>query len=201
METPKIFNQWYVFARKHPWKTLLFGIVSIIIISFVAYACSFVSEKAKQLANPSIQTEKQQEAKQPGDIYQNLAGTASTQFATTGDNSPIIGKVEFKSEQRVDIDHETSSLTENDGIYQRSVIIRNNSINPAYNVHFSIKSEKQIINVPHPWPQGGGAIQINYNKIIGNTYEAEVSTIPPRRYIKIILQSDTEFEIEKVTIY
>lgn len=106
-----------------------------------------------------------------------------------------------KSEQTIDIDYEVSSLMEKGGKYQRSVTITNYTINPAHNVHFSIKSEKQIINEPHPWPQGGGMIMVNYSKITGNTYEAEVGIIPPRRFIKIVLQADTEFEIEKVTIY
>ena len=124
----------------------------------------------------------------------------SIQKITTGDNSPIIEKIEVTSKQIVDIDYEVSPLMVKDGQYQREVIIRNNTSNPVYNVHFSLKSSERIINSPYPRPQGGGIIQTYYSKIVGNTYEAEVRDIPPRRYIKVVLQSNTEFEI-KVTIY
>lgn len=184
-----IFNSYPI------WTQIVIFLCLIIIVSLLIFVPRITPPtKESKMADFTKST-------QQSKIVQSAKGKDIMQATTIGDNSPIIGKIEIKSEQTIDMDYEVSSLTKNDEKYQRSVIIRNNSNSPAYNVHFSIKSGKQIINAPHPWPQGGGAIQTNYSKIIGNTYEAEVSTIPPRRYIKIVLQSYAEFEIEKVTIY
>lgn len=88
-----------------------------------------------------------------------------------------------------------------DGKYERRIRIRNNSKDPQHNVHFSVKCDNNIINRYPPWPEGGGMIMVNFQKIYGNTYEAQVGVVPPQRFIQITLASDKPFEVLNVKIY
>ena len=91
--------------------------------------------------------------------------------------------------------------SEKDAKYERQIRIRNNSKAPQQNVHFSVKCDRNIINRYPPWPEGGGMIVVNFQKIYENTYEAEVGVISPQRFIQITLASDEPFEVVNVKIY